>query len=613
MQKDMLDILVEEGFQINERELLRVRLKFGLLLRQRRRKAELQGQGVGEEDEEEEEEEDSVQQTDGGSGDDDADSVDGSSEGRQLLRQFQKRAPKAKATTARARASTSRVSTATRTISNTVPLDPDEALRRQLRQEQLRIESAEKWQTRKRRRRTRGWAGLPPDAPGEPPRFPSETTLDESKAYLGLDNTLYRELREQFQAICQEEGVAKKTIAGPERWGQLKQRLARENAHLRNVFQRDAEAGEQLSTSALTTPTNAKALSLDVICTDVTKRIRTIGATMRIPDAKNVLGLNPDSARRARSLFTEMLEAKHFTTKIEAGEEGWQDLKREWIRRSDALSRIFAARDTTPDLDAKNKAVEFLARDVLKRLRNEHYKKDASRQKAANLGPGPGPAPPSVVPHASNVYRKNARGAANNENNGDSASSSAVITTASPDFSSGPPPSTSDFQIDPSLLLAASDPSMLPESVQTSLHMHGSFGQYQPSYHNHHFSSAPPVSQQPTSVPLLLPLPIYFRLHPHSRTPLPFKTLWLNILQDGTLAELRTMAMREHPGTVVLGVEGVVVHKAAGARETEICIKIDVQEELVAYLRHIGLSGAGGGGDGSGSGKATFVVLLGSA
>ena len=102
-------------------------------------------------------------------------------------------------------------------------LSAEEVVRKQLRQQQLQAESDEKWRTRKRRRRTRGWAGLPADAPGEPPRFPSETTIDEAKAYLGLDNDKYRQVRECFLQMCKEQDVTKKTIAGPEKWSQLVQ------------------------------------------------------------------------------------------------------------------------------------------------------------------------------------------------------------------------------------------------------------------------------------------------------------------------------------------------------------------------------------------------------
>lgn len=619
MQKDMVDTLTREGFQINERELVRVRLKLGLTLRKRRRKAEMNGLENDEDDEDEEEDEEEAEieaEIDAEKGDghnnhtsrnEDTDSEDEVRESRRLLRQFPKQAPapkKAKPKASKAK-TLEKATTAARTTSNPVPEDPEEALRKQVRLEQLRIESEEKWQSRKRRRRTRTWHGLPPDAPGEPPRFPSETTLDESKAYLSLGNTQYRQLRDQFQTMCNEEGVIKKTIAGPEKWSHLKQRLVRENAHLYNLFRQDPEAVEQLSASSLTTPTNQKALSLDVICSDVTKRIRTLGTTLRIPDAKNILGLNPHSARKDRDLLTEMLKERHYTTKMEAGEEGWAELKHEWVRRSDTLSLVFAAGDATPNLDAKSKALETLARDVLKRLRNENYKRKSSSETPVAPGLGPGPAPP----HASTARRQdaptNGRSAANDRNNNRiAATSAAAVATASSDFSSGPLPPGSEFEIDPSLLLAASDPSMLPQSAQTALHMHGSFGQHQSLYINHHITPAPPVPQQPSSFPLPLPLPIYFRLHPQSRTNFPTKTLWLNVLQDGTLDELRNMAVREHPGTVVLSVEGVVVHKIAGpggqTGESEICIKIDVQEELLAYSRHVGAAG-----------KATFVVLLG--
>ena len=62
-------------------------------------------------------------------------------------------------------------------------LSPEVMQKRQERFAKLEAESAERWATRKRRRRTRGWAGLPADPPG-PPRFPSETTIDEKQGFL---------------------------------------------------------------------------------------------------------------------------------------------------------------------------------------------------------------------------------------------------------------------------------------------------------------------------------------------------------------------------------------------------------------------------------------------
>jgi hypothetical protein len=54
-------------------------------------------------------------------------------------------------------------------------LSPEVIKKRKERYEKLQAESDERWAAKKRRRRTRGWAGLPADPPG-PPRFPSSAT-----------------------------------------------------------------------------------------------------------------------------------------------------------------------------------------------------------------------------------------------------------------------------------------------------------------------------------------------------------------------------------------------------------------------------------------------------
>jgi hypothetical protein len=90
-------------------------------------------------------------------------------------------------------------------------------------------------------------------------------------------------------------------------------------------------------------------------------------------------------------------------------------------------------------------------------------------------------------------------------------------------------------------------------------------------------------------------LPVYFRLHPHSSAPFPAKKLWLSILHTPSVAELKDMTMREHPGTVVHKIEGLVTDRS-GHDST---IDVTNDEELGAYLEHVR------------GGKATFVVLLG--
>jgi len=573
-QKDMLDALQAEGFEINDRELMRVRLRFKWFLRESRSKgptkrkpkkkktvvvagntlidqlaaALLQREDSSSEDESEDEE-DAQQEV--------------------VSRELAAQIPEPPAQ----------------------PLDEEEALRRHLRQQQLQAESDEKWRTKKRRRRTRGWAGLPADAPGEPPRFPSETTIDESKAYLSLDNRLYKQMREHFQAICTEQGVTKKTVAGPEKWNQLLQRLVRENTHLANVFQQEAETLQQ--SDATWRPKNYKVLSLDVICQDVTKRMRTQESRMGMPEAKNALGLNPEQTRQVRSAFLTILKADNITNKLELGDERWTQLKHRWVQESELLSRLVVPEEVPIGSEAgskhsqKVKAIEILARDVMKRLQAELAQHGASKKKQSHQGPGPGPAPPSIASQADTLPTKG-RGRRTAANIGPLLQSPGIAAL----------PANTDFQIDPSLLLAASDAAFLSPDPTASQQFPQADYQHQSRIPQSRQHAAPTQIQSSSFMHTTpAPLPVYFRLHPHSTTSFPSKTVWLSVMQSGTVTELKNLAMREHPGTMVLRLEGLVVHRAEGV-DREVVVAVDDDAELGAFLGHVQ------------GGKATFVVLL---
>lgn len=475
-------------------------------------------------------------------------------------------------------------------------LDPEESLRRQLRQEHLKRESDEKWRTRKRRRRTRGWAGLPADTPGEPPRFPSETTIDEAKAYLGLDNDMYRRLRERFQAICEAERVIKKTAAGPEKWAQLVQRLIQEDAHLVSVFHHEPEALQ--NNDALFRPKGQRALSIDVICMDVTKRLRTMETRMTLADAKNALGLNPEQTRQVRAAYIAKLKTAHFANKYEAGEEQWTQLKAAWVSESEYLTRAFVQGESDPEYARKLRAVEVVARDVMKRQQQEKLSKDPSKKKQIHQGPGPGPAPPVIAPQPE---RRRQNGVSELD---------APTHTSHADLPALSPPS--DLQIDPSLLLAASDAAVLPslayhQHPEQHYHPHAEHTQnvlsqvlnpHRTSHHHYSHNYYPASSSQHSQ-----PMPIYFRLHHLSATPFPSKTVWLSILHTQSVNDINNLVMREHPGTVVLKVEGLVVYRQDHG-EREVVVEVGDDEELIAYLGHV---------KSTGQGKATFVVLLGMA
>lgn len=478
---------------------------------------------------------------------------------------------------------------------STVPPSTGDELRKQQRQ----AESDEKWRTRKRRRRTRGWAGLPADAPGEPPRFPSETTIDEAKAYLNLDNDMYREVREQFLEICKEQEVVKKTVAGPEKWSEIVQQLIRENAHLSSAFEQEPEALQ--TPDALFRPKGRRALSLDVICMDVTKRLRTMETRMSLPEAKNILGLNPEHTRHVRYAFAAKLKDDNFTNKLEAGEEHWTELKQAWVNEQEHLTRTLAQGESDPQYAQKLRAIEVLARDVMKRQQQEKTAKNPKeKKKQVHQGPGPGPAPPVVLPHPMMPQHRA------------KSMRQTTSTTNAPQTNYSAPPTSSaasDLQIDPSLLLAASDAAFLPtstyQSTQYRYQAHDQSQQRQP----------PPPSQAESAYPQYypasssnnpMPLPVYFRLHPHSSTPFPSKTVWLSILHTPSVEELSNLAMREHPGTAVHKLEGLITYRG-GQDDREVVVEVGDDEELGAYLGHVRGEGQAQGG------KATFVVLLGMA
>ncbi|KAJ4292755.1 hypothetical protein N0V90_009418 [Kalmusia sp. IMI 367209] len=590
-QKGILDAVQAEGFQINDRELMRLRSRFKWFLRERknssgskhdedaavhttRKKAKrpklVPGNGL-------------IDQIaaailqEASLGEDDASEED-------LVSQEQ---PESESPTSDARQSE--------------PLDPAETLRRQLRQQQLQAESDEKWRARKRRRRTRGWAGLPADAPGEPPRFPSETTLDESKAYLNLDNKLYAQLRDQFQAMCREQGVSKKTVAGPQKWTELLQHLIRENAHLSTIFQLQSEALQQ--SDGLWKPKNYKTLSLDVICQDVTKRMRVMETRMGIPEAKNALNLNPSQTREVKTSFYNILKGDHFTNKFEAGDQHWTELKQRWVQGSELLKHAITPYEHLPDTERayRLRAIEVLARDVMKRLRAENTRIEKGSSGAgvrpAHRGPGPGPAPPSsTVPHASSSHSGTTRSSAANTSSHLARQRNTTVDSIAPD---------ADFQIDPSLLLAASDAATLPlqhhvptqtQHQSQHLDMHSTtsldpasqLGNALPSFSTQvhasflHAPSGPPAPTATSS------LPIYFRLHARSTTPFPNRTVWLSVFQGGGVDEVKQLAAREHPGSVVLGLEGVVGHGRGEEGDGEVTVGIDDDGELGAYLGHVG-------------------------
>jgi hypothetical protein len=464
------------------------------------------------------------------------------------------------------------------------PLSPEVMRKRQERLAKLQAESAERWATRKRRRRTRGWAGLPADPPG-PPRFPSETTIDESKSFLSLDNRLYRDIRARFQRICEETGIIKKTIAGPERWEAAKDRLIQESEHLQSVFWGNDENQEP------------KKLALDVVCSDVTKRMRTLERRMTIAEAKNSLGVNPEESRQLRNAFYQVLKADHFTSKLEAGEDHWKELKAQWIDGNQLLQDILAPGDADPQHQEKVKAMEVLCRDVMKRLRDDQTKRDPTRKKKfdsnyptaeADMNPFGTEEPenafqsepdPSLIRAAALAQTQIQNQMVPDHSGTPSRShssmgqSQAQPQTRQPQMQTHPPGllDHNNMQIDPSLLLAAAnDPSLMGRGMQNQF--------AEPQYTDQQYAQAAQAAF-PTSPSSFA---VYFRLHPASDVQSNAR-LWVSTLSSITVDELRQLAVLKFPGTLVFRIEGVIRQENGH----EMTLPIDQDEELEAYLAAI--------------------------
>lgn len=460
-------------------------------------------------------------------------------------------------------------------------LPPEVIAKREARQARLLAESQERLKAGTRRRRTKVWSGLPPD-PVQPPRYPSELTMEESKNELGLDRNSYHEMRNIFEDICRSNNVIKKTLCGAETWKAVKEQLISQFPHLQPIF---------WGTDAADLNLTQKPMALDLICMDVTKKIRTVGTRITITDAKNMLGLTPQEGRDIRSSFDAILKWDHFVSKLDVPKEHWDALKEKWIAESPRLQQIVAGGDADPDLPGKLRSLESIASDVQKRHRDYQTKKDPMRltKTSATSFPGRGPPPPSTT--ITSAKKKVPPPAINPA---DQAADSPVQAFLSGALSSHPaegihPTSSSlnemttfasqalaharynngytDFtglQIDPSLLEAA--------------------GSLPPNFDNDH-----------AQIPNDPPVRVFFR--PSSTSQLKHLSstpkVWLGTLQAPyTVNSLRELAL---DGS---GLQGKArVGKIEGVAEGDNGWGIDENDELEAYLGFV-----------KGGGKITFVV-----
>ena len=460
----------------------------------------------------------------------------------------------------------------------TVGLSPDEALRRAQRFAQIQAESDSLLQARKRRRRIRGYGHLGPDDPTIPPRYVSETSLDECKAYLQLDNSAYKAMREQFTAICAEAGIVKKTTCAPGAWELSKDRLVRENMHLSAVM------------NPLQPNIDKKVGALDVICSDVTKRLRNVGIKLTIADANNALGLNPDESKELRRLFYELLVKDHFVSRLICGDEHWDELKQIWLTKDTRLQLLASDRSAERD-----KLLSVLMRDAMKRYMDDKVKRDPSAKQHTDASYGPGPGPARRNKSGDSRMKEAAKQLADSK----AAQAAKTTTPASANpRSKQQNAALSALELDPALFAAAANSVIEPAPVTTA-----EFASQTIAPTSAILPSPAPVPTVPTattSQPTApqVSIPAYFRLSPSSSIVGHHPRMWLGKLAFATISDLHRAGTAKAGAARVGKVHGII--KAADAPHgTEDSYQIDSQDELDAYLAEVGEGG-----------KATFVVQL---
>ncbi|KAK5737802.1 hypothetical protein LTR17_006450 [Elasticomyces elasticus] len=428
-------------------------------------------------------------------------------------------------------------------------LAPQEAERRAQHLAKVQQDSDAALAKNKRRRRIRGYGHLPPDEPSLGPRYNSETTLDECKAFLHLDNETYMSLRSAYEQIAREMGIErKKTVRENGLWEASKERLVRESHHLSAVLH------------PLQPDLERKLTAIDVICADVTKRMRGEGKKMTVGEANNVLGLSPSGSKEVRRSFYNILVEDQYTTRLACGDAHWAELRQEWFDAFPLLQQVMYEMDPT-----RVKALEVLCRDACKRYNDDSLKKDPTRRvyQQKLYGPGPGSAKAKPVVKPETAAQKKKREAAVAKKEKDEAKvvkkegKKVTKIHAKTPYAAGS--QTQPINVDPSLT-----------STTNGL-----------------------ISNPYTAGPPPEPIPAYFRLAPASQIIGNHPRLWLGKLTARTVAALHQAAASKAGAAKVTKVHGLIKNEEG----TEDSYQIDREDELDAYL--------GAAGE-----KATFLVVL---
>ncbi|MCJ1245922.1 hypothetical protein MMC30_003126 [Trapelia coarctata] len=180
-------------------------------------------------------------------------------------------------------------------------------------------------------------------------KFPSEMKLEDCKKVLAISEPTYQAIRTAFLAICETSNIQRKK--GCTIWAEAKLRLIDSVPALKAIFEQPMPANEK----------ERKELAVDLICQDRTKNLRRNATRMELRDAKKLLCLDPAGVTRVQAALVKKLKADGFSTKTEAGEQHWKELRDAWVKEEGLGGNG----------EHGDKACDVICADVMKRMNDK--------------------------------------------------------------------------------------------------------------------------------------------------------------------------------------------------------------------------------------------------
>ncbi|CAH0029590.1 unnamed protein product [Clonostachys rhizophaga] len=423
----------------------------------------------------------------------------------------------------------------------------------------------------------RGRARHSQKSDGTSSRFPSEMTIEEARLLLGLDDAQYRQLGSQFKKSCQQNGILKKTSVSSELWETLKSQLISEIPQLQRALVRFPDNLEM------------KMLALEIICSNITKRIRVATKKIGLPEAKNILGLNPNEARQMREALCEVLRDANCSSKSDVTAAEWKQLKKRWGEKCEAVQRAIDLSPDHADYNKTSRAIELLAKNVIARIQQTQKQNGEyvpRRKQKEPTVPISQRSNVSSIPDAgiSQMAGGDSVGLLSNTGPEDEPSYNTIAsqslqsrygrtTTGLPAAGGilrtvGQAPASHAHDAVPGMPDLSATGHHVPPAIQGDSQQQFLFQAAASAFQN----------TQPMQVE---PVAAYFRLHHASG--FPTVPLWIATMNEPSVMEVRKIVSDRHPDAFCARIEGIV----KGGMGVELPLKIEDDEELRAYMSHL--------------------------